>query len=591
MKLIKWTAVAIAAIAIASGVIWVTRSPIDSDVDLAGVWSCDVTNAKLIRKLSLAVAADRRLKVKWTPEYGVKLSNKELIGAMQVTGKDMRVELIGLLTGDALPGSPQSDISLFFTGQLDSLSDKAFNWPRVQLSNVNTKVLFDTDQMPLGLKCSRINNNPAVMMASPSPATGSSQLTVDDIKALRTSFTNNARPGRTEEKDGNIFYSSDKQNLIQITSTGRDRDPTVMKSGAVAFVRDQSKADGILMEDIVLVDGGQERRLFASKEDPDPKNNLRGLRNLFFGDEDSLYFETAGWSFESPAIQMLKISTGEVRFVGQGKIVAVGLNGKYANYLVFSETDSEGESDPPKLVLVAPNGQRVADVGTGPVFWNKPKSPDLSKELAVIALALIGADFDDAESQYQIANRLHYGNTLPTDLSEAFKWYQSPAEKGHALANNALGVMYYKGEGVKKDVNKAAKYFLVAANKGYSIAQENVGTMYEDGIGTKKNYEEAKKWYEKAASQGRESAKRRLQSLALLDLPVMKGWDGLIETLQKSTSWQCKNLQRAVVVQRDSSLKVLKGVDPWAPNSQPLVNDIIRMQTQYFEQAGRLSCM
>ena len=46
------------------------------------------------------------------------------------------------------------------------------------------------------------------------------------------------------------------------------------------------------------------------------------------------------------------------------------------------------------------------------------------------------------------------------------------------MAQNGLGIMYAKGEGVPQDYSKALKWFGLAADKGDAGAQYNLGLMY-----------------------------------------------------------------------------------------------------------------
>ena len=85
---------------------------------------------------------------------------------------------------------------------------------------------------------------------------------------------------------------------------------------------------------------------------------------------------------------------------------------------------------------------------------------------------------------------------------EAAKWYRKAAEQGDAQAQNYLGVMYDKGEGIEQDYQEAAKWYRKAAEQGDAWAQNNLGLMYHNGEGIEQDYQKAVKWYRKAAEQG-----------------------------------------------------------------------------------------
>jgi len=74
------------------------------------------------------------------------------------------------------------------------------------------------------------------------------------------------------------------------------------------------------------------------------------------------------------------------------------------------------------------------------------------------------------------------------------------AMQGDARAQNNLGLMYVKGEGVKQDLSQARLWWEKAAAQGHADAQNNLGVMYDKGAGVKQDFSQAKLWYEKAAT-------------------------------------------------------------------------------------------
>jgi hypothetical protein len=70
------------------------------------------------------------------------------------------------------------------------------------------------------------------------------------------------------------------------------------------------------------------------------------------------------------------------------------------------------------------------------------------------------------------------------------------------MAQSMLGMMYERGEGVRRDLEQAAKWYRKAAEQGDVIAQVNLGAFYEQGRGVDQDLDEAEKWYRKAAAQG-----------------------------------------------------------------------------------------
>ena len=56
-------------------------------------------------------------------------------------------------------------------------------------------------------------------------------------------------------------------------------------------------------------------------------------------------------------------------------------------------------------------------------------------------------------------------------------WYRKAAEQGHPGAQTNLGVLYYKGNGVKQDFVEAEKWFNIASKVGYEDAKMNSELM------------------------------------------------------------------------------------------------------------------
>ena len=111
------------------------------------------------------------------------------------------------------------------------------------------------------------------------------------------------------------------------------------------------------------------------------------------------------------------------------------------------------------------------------------------------------------------------------DFKAALKKLKPLAEKGHARAQNKLGVMYVNGQGVSQDYKEAFKWLLKSAEQknlaaqrlirasyhklhkevaeqGDSYAQRFLGDSYYLGLGVTQDYAEAAKWYKKTAEQG-----------------------------------------------------------------------------------------
>ena len=111
------------------------------------------------------------------------------------------------------------------------------------------------------------------------------------------------------------------------------------------------------------------------------------------------------------------------------------------------------------------------------------------------------AEQDDARAQNNPCENSLKSQGVPSDHVEAVKWYRKAAERGNALAQVILGVMYDRGEGVPQDYAEAMKWYLMAADQGHVIAQNNIAVMFERGRGVQQDYVQALKWYKIAVAQ------------------------------------------------------------------------------------------
>ena len=57
------------------------------------------------------------------------------------------------------------------------------------------------------------------------------------------------------------------------------------------------------------------------------------------------------------------------------------------------------------------------------------------------------------------------------------------ADQGDTSAQNSLGVMYAKGQGVPQNYAEALKWYRLSAAHGNAFAQYNLGALYDNGEG------------------------------------------------------------------------------------------------------------
>lgn len=148
------------------------------------------------------------------------------------------------------------------------------------------------------------------------------------------------------------------------------------------------------------------------------------------------------------------------------------------------------------------------------------------------------ADRGDSGAQYAIGRMYAKGQGVPKDPAEAMKWFDKAndqskalqaynrsdfatarrifaplAEKGQALAQYILGLMYANGQGAPESYTEGLKWLQKAAEQGEAKAQFSVGVIYFKGLGMPANQAEAFKWYRRAADQGNATAQYNLGAM------------------------------------------------------------------------------
>jgi uncharacterized protein len=109
------------------------------------------------------------------------------------------------------------------------------------------------------------------------------------------------------------------------------------------------------------------------------------------------------------------------------------------------------------------------------------------------------------------------GHGAPRDDAEAANWLHKAADQGRPEAQTILGVMYAKGRGVAQNDAMAAICFRKAADQDHAAAQSNLGLLYAEGRGVPQNDAEAVKWFLKAADKG------LLEAQTILGLMCVRG--------------------------------------------------------------------
>jgi len=95
--------------------------------------------------------------------------------------------------------------------------------------------------------------------------------------------------------------------------------------------------------------------------------------------------------------------------------------------------------------------------------------------------------------------------------ADASLLFRQSGEDGNRRAQYQLGLLYARGEGLKKDLPKARKWLYKAAMQGHPKAQFYLGQMYAFGDGGKKDEVEATMWFWIATTLGDRYARDSLR--------------------------------------------------------------------------------
>ena len=93
------------------------------------------------------------------------------------------------------------------------------------------------------------------------------------------------------------------------------------------------------------------------------------------------------------------------------------------------------------------------------------------------------ADRGDAVAQSDLGMLYHKGLGVPQDAVEAARLYALAANRGNTKAQASLASLYYFGDGVPRDYAQAAWLARLAADKGDPVGQVILGACYAGGAG------------------------------------------------------------------------------------------------------------
>ena len=107
-----------------------------------------------------------------------------------------------------------------------------------------------------------------------------------------------------------------------------------------------------------------------------------------------------------------------------------------------------------------------------------------------------------ARAQNNLGVMYHQGIGVPQDNKEALRWIRRSAERDYFSGQSNLGVLYLRGDGVAQDFGEARKWLQRAAAQGYVDAEYLLAGMFQDGQGFKRDARTAAAWYTRASNKG-----------------------------------------------------------------------------------------
>ena len=97
-------------------------------------------------------------------------------------------------------------------------------------------------------------------------------------------------------------------------------------------------------------------------------------------------------------------------------------------------------------------------------------------------------------AQYNLGHLYLNGLGVVRDAAQAFYWYRSAADQGHARALNLVARCHEHGWGVARDMGLAAQGYEASARAGYFRGQYNHASL----LASCGRYDEARTWFDRA---------------------------------------------------------------------------------------------
>jgi len=128
-------------------------------------------------------------------------------------------------------------------------------------------------------------------------------------------------------------------------------------------------------------------------------------------------------------------------------------------------------------------------------------------ELAMMACSAAAQKLGSAEMNFLLGVTFYFKDNFAVALAQ----YRFAARQNYPPALNAIGVLYFNGEGVSQDYSRAVAWWQRAAQYESSAAAFNLWAAYKNGQGVSKDDNQALFWLRKSADWGNPAAKLAIQ--------------------------------------------------------------------------------
>jgi hypothetical protein len=127
--------------------------------------------------------------------------------------------------------------------------------------------------------------------------------------------------------------------------------------------------------------------------------------------------------------------------------------------------------------------------------------------------ALVRAESGDPAAQFQVGQKLSFGEGVKRDPAAAASWYERAARAGNVDAMVNLAALYRSGRGVPRDPAVAVAWLERALPHDGLFAAFELGQLYAAGEGAPRDRRRAEELFQSALANGHPEARKALRLL------------------------------------------------------------------------------